>query len=327
MYRDSARTARVEAVAMTNPERGLEPSEVASDARARGVVAALAAYLAWGIFPIYFKAVANIAPLLVLAHRVLWSMVFLALLVTVQRRWGSLAPELTLRRLGVYARTTLLISANWLIFIWAVGAGHALEASLGYFVNPLVNVILGALFLRERLTERQRIAVGLAALGVMALVVQLGTFPWISVALALTFGLYGLLRKRERIDAIMGLLVETALLAPVAALYIGATALRGPGAFGGSATGTLLLLGFGVITPVPLIWFAVAVRSLRLATMGLLQYIAPTCQFLIAVALFREPFTRAHAVAFACIWASLALYTWDALRQRRPEVAEPLALD
>lgn len=307
------------------------PEDAASDRRpavGRGVAAAVAAYLAWGLFPLYFKLARGISPLLVLAHRMLWSMAFLAALVSLRRRWRDLAPEWAAPRLRVYAATTLLISANWLLFIWAVTAGRVLESSLGYFVNPLVNVLLGAVFLQERLSRPQRVAVALAGAGVLALVVRLGSFPWVSLLLALTFGLYGLLRKRARIDAIVGLLLETTLVTPVALGYVAVVAARGEPAFGpGGWTTALVLMGLGVITPVPLIWFATAVRTLRLSTMGLLQYIAPTCQFVLAVALYREPFTRTHGFAFACIWASLALYTADALRRRRPAAPEPLALD
>ena len=287
----------------------------------------MAAYLSWGLFPVYFKAIASVPPIQALAHRVVWSMAFLALLVTAQRRWRGLAREFSWRRIGIYAATTLLISANWLLFIWAVSAGRVLESSLGYFINPLVSVLLGALFLHERLSARQRVAVALAAAGVAALVARLGTFPWVSILLAVTFGLYGLLRKQARFDSILGLLVETTLLTPIAGAYLASLASRGPGAFGGSPSNALLLIGLGIITPLPLIWFAVGVRSLRLATMGVLQYLAPSGQFVLAVALYREPFTRAHAVAFACIWASLALYTSDALRMLRPAPAEPVPLD
>jgi chloramphenicol-sensitive protein RarD len=295
--------------------------------RSRGLVAALAAYLSWGAFPLYFKALAAVPPVQILAHRVLWSAVFLCGLVTLRRRWGEALEVLRGGRLPIYVVTTLLISGNWLLFIWAVNTGRILEASLGYFVNPLVNVLLGALFLRERLSRRQALAIALAGAGVLALVVRLGAFPWVSLALALTFALYALLRKKAHIDAVVGLLVETLLLAPVALLYLAALARAGQGAFGAAPATTALLALAGVVTAVPLIWFAVGVRALRLSTMGLVQYVTPTCQFLLAVALYRERFTAAHAVAFGCIWASLALYTFDALRGRRPPAPEATALD
>jgi chloramphenicol-sensitive protein RarD len=291
------------------------------------VVAAVAAYLSWGLFPIYFKAVATVPALQVLAHRVIWSMAFLVAIVTVRRRWRALLGELRGRRLAVYGATTVLISANWLLFIWAVTSGHVLESSLGYFVNPLVSVLLGAVFLHERLSPRQVVAVALAAAGVLALILRLGAVPWISLLLAATFALYGLLRKKSGIDPILGLLVETVIVTPVAVAYLGLLSAGGHRAFGPDIATSALLLCSGVITPLPLIWFAVAVRSLRLATVGILQYLAPSCQFVLAVALYREPFTRAHALAFACIWVSLGLYTWDALRSRPAMAAEPLALD
>lgn len=290
----------------------------------RGFAAALAAYVAWGLFPLYFKSIKSVPPLEILSHRVVWSMVLLAGLVSWQRRWRELGTVFAGGRLPIYLVSTTLISANWLIYIWAVNTGHVLEASLGYFVNPLVNVLLGVIFLREHLTRRQGAAVALAAVGVLALAVRLGELPWLSIALAATFGLYGLVRKKARIDAVVGLLVETALLAPLALAYLLALAWRGDGAFGtGGATMTALLAAAGVVTAVPLIWFALGMKALRLSTMGLIQYITPTSQFLLAVALYREPFTTAHALAFGCIWASLALYTYEALRGKRAAREEP----
>jgi chloramphenicol-sensitive protein RarD len=294
----------------------------------RGFAAALAAYVAWGLFPLYFKAIKRVPPLEILAHRVVWSMVLLAVLVTWQRRWRELAATFAGGRLRVYLASTALISANWLIYIWAVNTNHVLEASVGYFVNPLVNVLLGMVFLRERLSRAQGIAVALAAAGVLVLAVRLGAFPWVSLALAASFGFYGLVRKKARIDAVVGLLVETSLLAPLALLYLVALGARGQGAFvSAGASTTALLAAAGVVTAVPLIWFAVGMRALRLSTMGLIQYITPTGQFLLAVALYREPFTPAHAIAFACIWSSLALYTYDVLRAIPPASAAKPALD
>jgi chloramphenicol-sensitive protein RarD len=312
---------------------GAEPSAApprpadGRDARARGFAAAVAAYSAWGLFPAYFKALRGVPALEVLAHRVVWSMAFLALLVSARGRWGDFAGAFRGRRLLPYVASTALISTNWLVFIWAVDAGRVLESSLGYFIAPLVNVLLGVVFLRERLGPVQRAAVAIAALGVAALVARLGAFPWVSLALALSFGLYGLVRKQARIDAVVGLLVETALLAPVALAFLGARAAAGAGAFGSTPRLTLLLAAAGVLTALPLIWFAMGVRTLRLSTMGLLQYIAPSGQLLLAVALYRERFTDAHALAFACIWTSLALCTWDAFRRPAQARGDVAALD
>ena len=279
----------------------------------RGFGFALAAYLFWGVFPLYFKALRAVDAPEILAHRVVWSAVFLAGLVTLQRRWKEYARAFGSRRsVGIYALSTTLVTINWLLYIWAVVSGHVLDASLGYFINPLVNVLLGAVFLRETLRPRQVMAVGLAAAGVVLLVLRVGRFPWLALALALSFGGYGLVRKKARIDPVVGLLVETTLIAPLAAALIGLRAWDGTGALGRDLSTTALLLLAGVLTAVPLIWFAHGVRSLRLATMGIIQYLAPTLQFLIAVAVFHEPFTSAHAVAFSFIWSSLAIYTWDA---------------
>lgn len=280
-----------------------------------GLAAALAAYGAWGLFPVYFRALAGVPPLEVLGHRVLWSAGFLALLLTALRRWGAVAALVAApRRLLLLVVTAALVSTNWLIFIWAVGAGRTLDSSLGYFMNPLVNVALGVLFLRESLTRVQLAAIAIAAAGVLSLVATAGHVPWVSLALAVTFGLYGLLRKRGAIDPVGGLFLETLALAPAAALYLALLHRGGQGHFG-AAPG--LLAVSGALTALPLIWFAVAVQRLRLSTVGLLQYLAPSLQFTVAVALFGERFTRAHAVAFGCIWVSLALYSAEALREAR----------
>ncbi len=231
------------------------------------------------------------------------------------------------RRAATFAATTALISCNWILYIWAVNGGHVLEASLGYFVNPLVNVLLGVVFLREALNRRQALAVGLAAAGVAWLVASHGRFPWISLTLAGTFGLYGLLRKKAGIDAVTGLLVETALLAPLATAWLVWLAARGEEHFGSSLDLSALLLAAGVVTAVPLVWFAVGVHRLRLSTMGILQYVAPTLQFALAVGLYREPFAPAQAVTFALVWASLALYTADAISRARREAGSVPAVE
>jgi chloramphenicol-sensitive protein RarD len=280
----------------------------------RGFGFALAAYLAWGVFPIYFKALRAVDAPEILAHRVAWSAVFLALLVTLQRRWTEYGRAFgSFRSVGIYALSTALVTVNWLLYIWAVVTGHILDASLGYFMNPLVNVLLGAVFLRETLRPRQAMAVGLAAIGVVLLVLRVGRLPWLALALAFSFGGYGLVRKKAGIDPVVGLLVETTIIAPLAAGLIAVRAYHGTGALGRDLPTTVLLLLAGVITAVPLIWFAHGVKNLRLSTMGLIQFLTPTMQFLLAVVLFHESFTSAHAVAFSCIWASLALYTWDAV--------------
>ena len=275
---------------------------------------ALAAFLAWGAFPLYFRALQRVPPLEILAHRVVWSALFLAALVTWARRWPEYrAAFSSARSLATYALSAALVTSNWLLYIWAINHARVLEASLGYFVNPLINVLLGVLFLHERLRPRQLAAIGLAVAGVLVLVLRLGTFPWLALALALTFGAYGLVRKKAAIDPLVGLLIETSLVAPAAALFIGSRLAAGQSGLGVDARTTTLLLLAGVITSVPLIWFAHGVRSLRLSTVGLIQYVAPTLQFLTAVLVFKEPFAAAHALAFGCIWGSLAIYSADSL--------------
>jgi chloramphenicol-sensitive protein RarD len=282
--------------------------------RTTGVLAAAGSYLIWGLFPLYFRALAGVPAPEVLAHRILWSSVFMVLVVSVARRWGDVRRQLCAPgTLPTLALSALLISTNWLVYIWAVHQGHVVEASLGYFVNPLVSVLLGVVFLREPLARRQAAAVALAAAGVLVMLVQAGRPPWVALTLAGTFGLYGLLRKRARVDPLAGLLAEVCMLLPLAGAWLGWLWLGGTDHFGAGARVTLLLGASGVVTAVPLLLFAVGVGRLRLSTVGLLQYLNPTAQLLIAVFAFGEPFGAAHAVAFGCIWGSLALYTADAL--------------
>jgi chloramphenicol-sensitive protein RarD len=278
-----------------------------------GVAYAAAAYVTWGIFPLYFRALAAAGAPEILAHRIAWSAVFMLLLVTARRHWPSVRAQLSPGVVLRLALSATLISTNWLIYIWAVNAEHVLDASLGYFVNPLVSVLLGVLFLRERLSRRQVVAIVLAFAGVVSLVIRAGRFPWVALSLAATFGLYGLIRKRVPVDATVGLLTEVVVLAPIALGYLAWIGATGRAHFGETGRLTALLVASGVVTAVPLMWFAVGVRRLRLATVGLLQYLNPTMQFTIAVAVFGEPLTPAHRVAFACIWVGLAVYTSEAI--------------
>ncbi len=283
-----------------------------------GVAYAAAAYMTWGLFPFYFHALAGVPALEILAHRILWSVVFMTLLITGRRRWPAVIRQLhTPGTVPALAMSAAFISTNWVVYIWAVNSGRVLEASLGYYINPLVTVVLGVLFLRDPLTRRQKIAVALAGMGVIVLVVRARQVPWVALALAVTFGFYGLIRKRARVDATAGLLTEVWLLAPLAALYVTWLSRAGLGHFGSPTRHSALLAASGVVTAVPLIWFANGVQRLRLSTVGLLQYLNPTMQFAIAVFAFGEPFTAAHAVAFGCIWISLAIYTAEAVALSR----------
>jgi chloramphenicol-sensitive protein RarD len=290
-----------------------------------GLAFGVAAYLAWGFVPAYFKLLKHVPPLQVLGHRVVWSVVFLAVLLVAQRRGREVAACVRDRRvLGVLAASTAMIAVNWYVFIWAVEADRVMEASLGYFMNPLVNVLLGMAFLQERLRRGQAAGLALAAAGVAVLAAWVGAVPWVSLVLAVSFGVYGLLRKVARVGPLVGLSIETALLFPIAlavmaggwGAHAGGAAHPAPAAVWGVRTYVLLGLA-GVVTAVPLLWFAAAARRLRLATLGFLQYVAPTCQFLLAVFAYGEPFTRAHAVSFGLIWAALAVYSVDSLRAYR----------
>jgi chloramphenicol-sensitive protein RarD len=277
----------------------------------------------WGLFPLYWKMLSDVPALEVVAHRTAWGLVAAAALVTLRSRWRDARAVLSEpRTLLTLSASAALIGVNWLLYIWAVVHDHVTEASLGYYVNPLVNVLLGVVVLRESLTRAQWIAVTLAAAGVAVLTAAHGRLPWIALALAVTFGLYGLVRKTVAADALTGLLWETAILAPFAVSLLAVLAARGAGVFSSShpRASALLALG-GLVTAVPLVLFAHGARSLPLSTLGLIQYLSPSLQFLLAVFLYREPFTAAHAATFACIWTALGILTWD-LRRRLRMTAE-----
>lgn len=282
-----------------------------------GLLYGLAAFGTWGFVAVYFKAVDQVPALELLAHRISWSVPVLLLLLLWRRQVGATREALRSTRVRwTLVASTLLVSINWFTFIYAVVSSNILQASLGYYINPLVNVLLGFLFLGERLRRPQQLAVLLATLGVAAMAVVGGVMPWLSLLLAFSFGSYGLLRKKVAIGALGGLLVETLLVLPLTGGYLLWLAARGESGFGQHGLGVdLLLLGGGVITAVPLLWFNEAARRLRYATVGFLQYIAPSLQFLVAVAFFGELFTPAHAVGFGCIWVALALYSVDSWRQ------------
>lgn len=279
------------------------------------------------MLPLYFKLIDAVPALEILAHRVVWSLLLLAALVTLLGRWRSIAAALADRRtIALLAASAMLIATNWLIYIWAVQNDHVLEASLGYFINPLVNVALGVAVLGERLRRTQAIAVGIAAVGVAAMALSGGGLILISLGLALSFGLYGLARKVAPVDPLGGLLIETGLLGPLALGWLAWTAAQGTLMFGAQAGGAgldALLLLSCVITAAPLLLFAAAAKRMDYATLGLFQYIAPTLQFLQAVLLFGEPMRPIHFLTFGCIWGGLALYAWDSLRGGRSMPVAP----
>ena len=284
----------------------------------QGFVYGFLAYSMWGTFPLFFHLLREVPSTEVLLHRVVWSFVFVIVILLVRRwqkrLWAAVKNYALLRGLLFSA---FLVSLNWLIYIWAVAQGRVVESSLGYFLTPLVSVFLARVFLQERLNRKQLLAIILAAMGILWLVVRLGYLPWISLALAISFGLYGLVRKRLEVDTLTGLTVETGLLLPLALGYwIYLVQQRADHFFQAADNYTLLLLACGAVTSVPLLLFASAARKLSLSVIGFMMYINPTLQFLIALLVFEEPFSQDQFIGFCFIWAALIVFTLGSIRKR-----------
>ena len=294
-------------------------SQGAHPAAGRGALAAAACYFCWGLFPLYWKQLADVDATELIAHRHIWSLAFVLCLMAAGAGWSELRAALRSPvALRWHALSGVLLTINWLVYVWGVNHGHVLETSLGYFLVPLVNVALGRLVLHERLRPVQWLAIGSAALGVMLMLVKVGRPPWIALTLAGTFGAYGLLRKKSPLGPLTGLGLETLLLAPLALAFLVWRQHTGAGALGRvSSLEHVMLVSAGVVTAVPLLLFAYGARRIRLSTLGLLQYIAPSVQFALGLWIFHEPFSRDRAFAFAFIWAGLALYTADNLWYQR----------
>ncbi|MBN2147418.1 MAG: EamA family transporter RarD [Anaerolineales bacterium] len=281
----------------------------------KGIWAGIGAYGMWGLFPLYWKLLESVPALEILGHRMVWSLLFLAVLLTWRQDWGWLSAAARNRRvLIIYSLAAALLSVNWGVYIWGVNAGYIVETSLGYFINPLVNVIFGVLFLGERLRRGQAVAVTLAAVGVIYLTFNYGRLPWVALILALSFALYGLLKKTASLNAVHSLTLETIVMFLPAFGYLIYRQIVGVGAFAhqGFATTSLLALA-GLVTSIPLLLFGMAARRIPLSMIGFLQYIAPTLQFLIGIFIFNEPFPPARLVGFAIIWAALAVYSAEGL--------------
>lgn len=285
----------------------------------RGVIFATVAYSFWGLIPAYYKYFEHVAPNEMTAHRALWSAVLGLAMIAALGRLSTFRRVFEQPRLiGLLFLSGLLISSNWLVFLWAVANDRLVEASMGYFVNPLFSVLLGVVLLRERLRPGQLVAIGLAATGVAYLVVQNGYVPWIAMFLPFTFGMYGFIRKHTSVDSISGLTIETLFMLPIALGYIVWLTIRGANHFGaGNAVDTAFLVSVGPITLIPLTLFAAAARRVRLATLGLLQYLSPSLTLALAVLVFHEPFDPAKRIAFAFIWLSLLIYTLEGVRFSR----------
>ncbi|MDX6199811.1 MAG: chloramphenicol-sensitive protein RarD [Actinomycetota bacterium] len=288
----------------------------------RGAAFGATAYLLWGIFPLYFPLLDPAGAVEVLAHRVVWSLVVVALLVQVTRRWPAVRAVVADRgRLARLTAAAAFLAVNWGVYIYGVTTDRVVETSLGYFINPLVTVMLGVLVLRERLRPLQWVALGIAAVAVLFLAIQAGRLPWIALVLAVSFGTYGLLKKTSRVGALEGLTVETAVLMPLALAYIAGIQVSGAATLTSHGAGhAALLVLTGVITAVPLLFFGAAASRVPLTTLGLLQYLAPTMQFLLGVLFFREEMGMARLLGFCLVWTALVLFTVDLLGQRRRNV-------
>lgn len=288
----------------------------------KGIWYGVAAYAIWGLFPIYWKFLAGITEMQIMTHRIVWSFVFVSILIVLRRSWTGIREALTLRGVLIYLLAGALLALNWLVYIYSINAGLIVESSLGYFINPLVNVLLGVVFLRERLRAAQWLPVGLAAVGVIYLTFSYGQPPWIALVLAFTFGFYGLLKKLAPLGSLQGLFVETAMIVLPALGYLVAMEASGAGSFGHvSPLQNGLLALTGVVTAIPLLLFSEGARRIPLAMMGILQYMAPTMQFLFGVLVYHEPFTPQRMVGFSIIWLALIFFTVEGLFERRRRLA------
>ncbi|MCR5886083.1 EamA family transporter RarD [Rhizobacter sp. J219] len=292
-----------------------------------GALYAALAFALWGIFPLYFRQIATVPSGEILVHRIVWSLVFVLVVLALRRQWAWVKPVLRSPKvLLAFVASAVLLSANWLVYIWAVNNGHVIDASLGYFINPLVNVLLGYTVLHERLRRAQWVALGIAAAGVLWLTILAGHLPWIALALAASFGAYGLLRKVASLGALEGLTLETLLLAPIALAVLGLWMGQGTSVFPApDASTNFWLIAAGPITAIPLLLFAAGARQISLTTLGLLQYIGPTIQLALGLWLFHEPFSAERLMGFALIWLALALYSaegwWRSRTTPAPQTA------
>ena len=284
-----------------------------------GIIAAVGAFVLWGFLPVYWKAVDQSSATEVLSHRMVWSLLFVALLLLLRSQWRGMKeairnPKILANALGC----SLLLGCNWLIYIWSVKSGHIVETSLGYYINPLLNVLLGVLFLQERLRPGQWFAIAVACTGVIYLTLSYGQLPWIAISLALSFGFYGLLRKRSQLESMQGLALESSFLALPALVYLLYLGYQGTGSFGQHGFDyDLLLAGTGIATALPLLLFAYSARRIPLTTLGLLQYIGPSIQLGLGIWIYNESFSEDRLIGFTMIWTALLIYTLEGLNRRR----------
>jgi chloramphenicol-sensitive protein RarD len=276
----------------------------------KGILNGIAAYALWGFFPIYWKLLHQVPALQVIGHRISWSFILLVLFIVLTKQWQSFrSAALTTKTIGIYSIAGILLTINWLVYVWGVNSGFIVETSLGYFINPLLSVLLGVIFLRERLRTAQWVPVIIAAIGVIYLTAVYGRLPWNALSLAFSFGFYGFVKKLAPLGSLYGLTLETGIVFPIALIYLVFVGMSGIGAFLQQSVLTdLLLIGAGVVTTIPLLMFASAAKQIPLTVIGLLQYIAPTIQFLIGVFIYDEPFDQSHFIGFGIVWVALVIF-------------------
>jgi chloramphenicol-sensitive protein RarD len=294
----------------------------------KGILYALLAYGLWGFLPIYWKTIQEVPASQILSHRIIWSFIFLMIIIFVKRDLSAFRTKIKSKKtLGIFSVAALLISVNWLTYIWAVNAGFIVETSLGYFINPLVSVLLGVFFLKEKLRPMQWVPVALAFAGVLYLTLNYGVLPWIALLLAFTFGLYGLIKKTAPLNSLHGLSLETGILFFPAGIFLILAESQGIGSLGHTGWVTSLMLVFtGFVTALPLLLFANAARRINLSTLGILQYMAPTIQFLIGVLLYGEPLTTSRLIGFIFIWAALFIYSLENVYMNRKSALSSLVM-
>ena len=291
----------------------------------KGIWYGIAAYAMWGFFPIYWKFLHEVPALQVIGHRIGWSFILLLIYILATKQWSNFrSVSFNRKTLGIYAIAGVLLSINWLIYVWGVNAGFIVETSLGYFINPLLSVSFGVLFLREKLRPMQWLPVGIATIGVIYLTVTYGHLPWIALSLAVSFGLYGLVKKLSPLGSVYGLTLETGIVFPIALIYLTFVQTNGSGAFlHDGAIVDILLIGAGIVTTIPLLMFASAAKQIPLNMVGILQYLAPTFQFLIGVFIYKEPFDHNHLIGFSIVWVALVIFAVENIIARRNPV-EPI---
>ncbi|MDS1030660.1 EamA family transporter RarD [Bacillota bacterium LX-D] len=276
-----------------------------------GIYYSVGAYMLWGFLPLFWKALQGVPPQEILAHRIFWSFLFVFIILIFSSKWKQLKPIMTVRgNLIRLMLSSFLISANWFIYIWAVNANKIVETSLGYYINPLFTVFLGITVLREKIDLGQIVALAIACIGVIIISLEYGKIPWVALLLALTFGLYGLIKKLVNVDSTIGLCIETLFVFPVAAIYIIFSQLSSTGSFGVSLQVTIFLISSGVVTAIPLLWFAAGARRISLTTLGFIQYLSPSISLLLGVFVYHEPFTKLHLLSFSLIWCAIFIYSF-----------------